>query len=131
MEVGRSVPAKSLRTIAVILVAAFIAVSSGPVLAAHKLAQEDCYECHAVGGATDMVVPDTRLIKKDTRVIEIFNGGWSTGQPLPCIYCHDDSTIRTNLIGVLNHFSDFSLSKHPVNALVSYNNSSTGGFHCV
>ncbi|MDF1537012.1 MAG: CxxxxCH/CxxCH domain-containing protein, partial [bacterium] len=89
-------------------------LTAGPAIADHKLVEEICYDCHAVGGAKDMIVQGTRLVKKDARMVEVQNGGWLSGSSLPCIYCHDDSAVRTNKVGVKNHFSDYSLSKHPV-----------------
>ena len=121
-----SVSSMSCRRLFIFIAIAFLALQGQPLFAAHKLAEEKCYDCHAVGGAKDMVVPNTNLIKKDAKVLEIINGGWTTGQPLPCAFCHDDATVRTNKVGIKNHFSDYSLSKHPVDPLTS-NNSGTGG----
>jgi predicted CxxxxCH...CXXCH cytochrome family protein len=90
-----------------------------PAFAAHKLAESNCYDCHAVGGAKDMVVASTRLIKKDARIAELQTGNWSGGDTLPCIYCHDSDTTRTNMVGVKNNFSPAAISKHPVDYLNS------------
>jgi hypothetical protein len=106
------------RLITAFFTAVLLILQVQPLMAAHKLQEETCYDCHAVGGAKDMIIQGTNLIKKDARMVEIINGGWSSGH-LPCTFCHDDSTIRTNKIGVKNHFTDYSLSKHPVDPYLS------------
>ena len=97
----------------------FVLLTSGPALAGHKLDAPgtSCYDCHSVGGASETTVPNTRLIKRDAKIIEIINNGWQTGNPLPCTYCHDDTpkSVRENMAGVKDHFSGASLSKHPAN----------------
>ncbi|MDF1527283.1 MAG: hypothetical protein P1S59_13660, partial [bacterium] len=97
-------------------------VTFSPAVASHKLNAPgtSCYDCHAVGGAGNTVVAGTHLIKKDARIIEIQNGGW-TGGDLPCVYCHDNTpkSVRENMAGVKNHYTDFSISKHPVNPYTS------------
>ena len=65
----------------VLILASFLLLGTGQVQAGHQLAASglSCTTCHAVGGANDLVVANTRLIKKDSRLLEILNGGWSTG----------------------------------------------------
>src|SRR5512138_2131967 len=93
-------------------------VAPKPALAGHKMrsSSSTCYDCHAVGGAADIVIAQTRLLKKDARSLEFLNQGWQTGLPVPCLFCHDstDKSIRTNMVGVKNAFSTYSLSKHSV-----------------
>ncbi|MDF1527319.1 MAG: CxxxxCH/CxxCH domain-containing protein, partial [bacterium] len=131
MELDRFVPSVSIRILMLFCAAAFLLGGTVPAFAAHKLAEENCYDCHAVGGAKDMVITGTQLIKKDARMVEIINGGWQVNNHLPCVYCHDDSTIRTNKVAVKNHFSDYSLSKHPVDLFVSNDVDDGGALDCV
>ncbi|MDF1526276.1 MAG: hypothetical protein P1S59_08420 [bacterium] len=88
----------------------------GTLFAGHKLQDSQCYDCHIVGGSIADAVLNSRLIRGGDAMTEIINGGWSTGSPLPCIYCHDDAprTVRENMIGVKEDFTAVSISKHPV-----------------
>ena len=100
--------------------------------AGHKPDGVACGRCHTVSGGTDKVVLGTRLIKKDTRLIEIQGAGWTPGDKLPCIYCHEDASgIRTVMTGVKEHFSAGSLSKHDVDYLSSDADGDDALFDCV
>ena len=135
MEKDRSVP----RGLVCLLGAIFLVVAAtcvllpAPAYSDHKLKEENCYDCHAVGGAKDIVVQNTRLLKKDAKILELINAGWTPGPEVPCVFCHDDDTIRTNRMGVKNHFSTYSISSHmdPVDAMVSNNQGSTFVLDCI
>ncbi|MDT8396295.1 MAG: CxxxxCH/CxxCH domain-containing protein, partial [bacterium] len=122
-------------TALVVTFAAVILLVFGvPLEAAHKLQESQCSDCHSVGGGRDSVVLYTRLLKKDLRVVEILSNPdntWSPGQPIPCVYCHDADTVRTNMVGIKSHFSDLSFSKHPVNYLTSSTGSAEADLKCV
>ena len=92
----------------------------------HKLADSQCYDCHVVGSSLADVVDQSRLIRNDGAMVDIINNRvtWSFGNPLPCIFCHDDAgSPLENMIGVKEHFTSASISKHPVDP---YNSNSTG-----
>jgi predicted CxxxxCH...CXXCH cytochrome family protein len=107
--------------LSLILLLSVFAVGALPAAApaAHKLQETNCYDCHAVGGAKDLVVSGTRLIKKDSRISELQGGGWTGGSTLPCVYCHDADASRTNRLGIKPHFTASSISTHPVDYLLS------------
>jgi len=105
----------------------------GSSQAGHKPYDIPCGRCHTVSGATDKVVLGTNLIKEDGRLTEIQGDGiWAPGEPLPCIYCHEDSTgNRTVMAGVKDQFGGGSLSKHDVRYLSSNADNDPSLFDCV
>jgi hypothetical protein len=112
---------------------------AGSLHAGHKPKETSCGACHSVSGVKDRVVIGTDRIKKDERIIEIQSNPdnlnkWKPGQDLPCAYCHQDNThVRTNMIGVKDHFSGGSLYGHPVNELQSNSDdpATRDGLDCV
>ena len=103
-------------------------VAPGTVVAGHKLQESQCYDCHVVGSSLADVVNQSHLIRGSADMTEIINHPgttWNFGNPLPCIYCHDNTprTVRENMVGVKEHFTSASISKHPVDP---YSSNSTG-----